>query len=116
MYKTEFLKTCFNGRDNNGIIYKFERCKGWAELFEAPNGQPVEIVIHRENPREYWHSTEITTGVSIDKTGRTRAEVIEQITPEFLERVIEALEREANKRARNELKNFILSQEVSACI
>ena len=111
MYKTEFFKTCYNGKDTNGIIYKFERSQGWAELFEAPDGQPVEIVIHKDSPKGYWHSTETTTGLSINKTGRTRAEVLQQITPDFLNRITEALNKDINKKLKNKLANFILSEE-----
>lgn len=110
MYKTKFFKTCFNGRDNNGIIYKFDKCQGWAELFEAPDGQPIEIVIHKDSPRGCWHASEVTTGLSINKSGRTRAEVIEQLTPEFLQRVSDALTNEANKKLKNRLADFMISE------
>ncbi len=116
MYKTEFFKTCYNGRENGEIVYKFIKANGWAELFETPAGELIEIVLHKDTQEGYWHSSETTTGLSISRTGRTRADVLEQITPEFLSIISEALKKPVNIKLKNKLADFILSEGAVTCI
>lgn len=110
MYKTDFFITKGKKRNDRGNVdsYEFERVSGWGELFEAPNGEPIEIGIYKFGNN--WVTTDISTGLALPIYGTTRAKVLKQITPDFLKSLSKAMKTPWVKEIAEDLSNHILSE------
>ena len=109
MYKTDFYITVAAKRNqfNEPISYRFERVTGWGECLETLNGRLIEIRLNKVG--RTWRASEESTGLYLGKDGATRTEVLNQLTPEFLEQVAKELDKEHNKKLANTLADYLLT-------
>lgn len=108
MFKTDFYKTIYGGRDENGdVIYYFKKASGWGECLEAPDGTPVEIRLEKQD--ETWRALEESSGLFLDITGTTRQEAINAVTAELLQVIADKLKSEYCKNIIEKLSDYIMT-------
>lgn len=113
MHEAEFYVT--TGKERVSIDnlegFRFVKISGWVEDFKAPDGSAVKIGLDETD--EGWLATELTTGLLVAQPFQTRTEAIAALTPEFLQKIANAIKKPQAVKIANLLSKYI--DEVEAC-
>ena len=111
MYKTDFYIAAIAYRDQfNRPIKKqyFRKIRGWGETLEAPDGSIIDIRLDKRTTS--WLITEARTGYAVTlEPFATRAEALEFLTPEILQKLADRLKAPEMITAADRLADYILT-------